>query len=36
MSYQILILRKSIFKSVIVFLDLIVNQVDYQYKLWNV
>ena len=36
MSYQILILRKSIFKSVIVFLDMIVNQVEYQCKLWNV
>ena len=36
MSYQILILRKSIFKSVIVFLHMIVDQVEYQYKLWNV
>ena len=36
MSYQISILIKSIFRSVIVFLDLILNQVEFQYELYYV
>lgn len=36
MSYQISILIKSIFRSVIVFLDVILNQVEFQYELYYV
>ena len=36
MSFQILILKKSIFRSVIAFLDVIVNQVESQCELWNI
>ena len=36
MSYQIWILIKSIFRSVIVFLDVIVNQAVFQHELYKV
>ena len=36
MSHQIIILIKSVFRSVIVLLDVIVNQVESQYELCNV
>ena len=35
-SYQVLIFLKSIFRSVIVFRDVIVNQVVFQHELYNV
>ena len=35
-SYQLFNLVKSIFKSVIVFLDMLVNQVESQHELKNV
>ena len=36
MSHHIIILIKSIFRSVIVLVDVIVNQVESQYELYNV
>ena len=36
MSHHIIILIKGFFRSVIVLLDVIVNQVESQYELYNV
>ena len=36
MSHHIIILIKEIFRSIIVLVDMMVNQVEFQYELYNV